>query len=64
MLTGDHRACQSQGHGQDPTFSLWKPDVVSHEVWNFVVHLIDQLQDIVDEKDSVIVPEDQPFVIL
>ncbi len=46
------------------TFSLREPDVVSHEVWDVVVHLIHKLEDIVDEEDGVIIAKDEPLVVL
>ena len=46
------------------TFSFWEPDVVRHEIWNLVVHLVHQLEDIVNEKNSVIITKDEPLVVL
>ena len=46
------------------TFSLREPNVIRHEVWHGVVHLIDELQDIVYEEDSVIIAKNQPLVVV
>ena len=38
--------------------------MVGHEVWNLVVHLIYQLEDIVNEEHRVIISKDEPLVVL